>query len=561
MYACLQCTALNDPANLVCNVCGAYSSPAALADASATQAKKPPASVPPAPPPAAVAAAAAAAVFADESDAEDESDSAVQPPPPLPPQATTPSGPGWECEGCSERVSWEQADCLVCGCARPEGLLQPLMMPAGLDAPPEYDYTLSADDQQHVVLLPCDVCNRMYSADLLAQHLAGHFAFDETVRAEQRRAAEDASAAAAAAAAATVEAEEAEDDDDWSTDSGAANDWMLVGDEDAGGGLGGGDGVERQRRAAERAARAVAAAARAAEEAAAAEDRALAQRLQQEEVAAMLAGLQQRATDRVVALRLAAQDEDMRDETERLRKEHDVPCKAGASSSGGGGGGGGGASKAARKKEVLAYRQQMSANADAAHHAALQHCRWAADSHYATDSRAGGAAARGRLHAVTSSAEYLAVCEFFARTLGVSGRMTVVSLQRVVSPGALQRFVKHAPYSRGACDVRVMFHGCRTKENETSIISNGFQVRSCVSGGSNFGTWFAYNAAYSDGGYVYREAPRRLKGASMTPGVASIFVCLVSQRKEHEKLHNPQVMHVVGQDAAYPAYLLQYVTA
>eukprot|EP00754_Rhynchopus_humris_P009791 Rhum_TRINITY_DN14086_c4_g1::Rhum_TRINITY_DN14086_c4_g1_i1::g.68760::m.68760 len=267
MYSCLQCTALNDPANLVCSVCGAYSSPAALADAAATLAKKPqtavalPAALP-------TKSAASAAVHAAERGAEEDADSASQPSPPLPPQATAPAGPGWECEGCGEQASWEQEDCLVCGCERPEGLVQPLKMPAGLDAPPQYDYTLSAEDQKHVVLLPCDVCNRMYSADLLAQHLAGHFAFDETVRVEEQAAAEAAAAAAAVAAAATVEAEEAEDEDDWSTDSGAANEWMLVGDEDddgrgRGGGGGGGDGVERQRKAAEKAAKAAAAAARA----------------------------------------------------------------------------------------------------------------------------------------------------------------------------------------------------------------------------------------------------------------------------------------------------------
>merc|ERR1712046_362125 len=75
-------------------------------------------------------------------------------------------------------------------------------------------------------------------------------------------------------------------------------------------------------------------------------------------------------------------------------------------------------------------------------------------------------------------------------------------------------------------DETVMFHGCRTQDNEDSIKRIGFQVSCCKSGGSNFGTWFAYNANYSDSGYVYSDVD----------SWRHIFVCVVSR------------MHVVKDD-------------
>eukprot|EP00415_Alexandrium_ostenfeldii_P002529 UN2529 len=90
-----------------------------------------------------------------------------------------------------------------------------------------------------------------------------------------------------------------------------------------------------------------------------------------------------------------------------------------------------------------------------------------------------------------------------------------------------------------------MFHGCRTASNESSIISHGFQVSHCRSGGNDFGTWFAYGAAYSNSGYVFAQHS----------GERHIFVCMVSDR--HVKLDNC-TMRVVEQGCAYPLWLLTY---
>merc|ERR1719277_2605961 len=75
---------------------------------------------------------------------------------------------------------------------------------------------------------------------------------------------------------------------------------------------------------------------------------------------------------------------------------------------------------------------------------------------------------------------------------------------------------------------------------------NGFQVSHCRSGGQNFGTWFAYNATYSDsGGYVFGDEQ----------GLQHIFVCVVSRRYV---VKDDMIMRVVAQDSAYPLWLLRY---
>jgi len=66
-----------------------------------------------------------------------------------------------------------------------------------------------------------------------------------------------------------------------------------------------------------------------------------------------------------------------------------------------------------------------------------------------------------------------------------------------------------------------------------------------VSGGPNFGTWFAYGAAYSDNGFVYIDQS----------GVRHLFVCVVSYK---HTVYDNNLMRVVGQDCAYPLWLLAY---
>mmetsp|Transcript_19736 Transcript_19736/g.42780 ORF Transcript_19736/g.42780 Transcript_19736/m.42780 type:complete len:640 (+) Transcript_19736:93-2012(+) len=92
---------------------------------------------------------------------------------------------------------------------------------------------------------------------------------------------------------------------------------------------------------------------------------------------------------------------------------------------------------------------------------------------------------------------------------------------------------------------KLMFHGCKSSANELSILAEGFQVGRCVSGGSNYGTWFAHVASYSDGGYAFTDSN----------SWRHLFICLVTNldiKKENE------VMRVVGQSCAYPAWIVRY---
>eukprot|EP01063_Lacrimia_lanifica_P008558 TRINITY_DN15631_c0_g1_i1.p1 TRINITY_DN15631_c0_g1~~TRINITY_DN15631_c0_g1_i1.p1 ORF type:complete len:657 (+),score=165.77 TRINITY_DN15631_c0_g1_i1:220-2190(+) len=143
------------------------------------------------------------------------------------------------------------------------------------------------------------------------------------------------------------------------------------------------------------------------------------------------------------------------------------------------------------------------------------------------------------------SEEYARVGMHFIHTLvgNVDGprRVRVRSLRRVCIPGAWHAYEK----ARLDRPENLMFHGCRSSDNEKSILANGFRVDKCVSGGARFGTWLAFNAAYSDGGFVFRTRD----------GAARIFVCFAHRKSV--RLVNPTMM-VVGQDCVYPAYLLEY---
>eukprot|EP01059_Diplonema_ambulator_P007223 TRINITY_DN16715_c0_g1_i4.p1 TRINITY_DN16715_c0_g1~~TRINITY_DN16715_c0_g1_i4.p1 ORF type:complete len:358 (+),score=98.04 TRINITY_DN16715_c0_g1_i4:125-1075(+) len=119
--------------------------------------------------------------------------------------------------------------------------------------------------------------------------------------------------------------------------------------------------------------------------------------------------------------------------------------------------------------------------------------------------------------------------------------LTVKSIERVQNRMAYARYKQATANSPET----LMFHGCRTPQNESSIIDNGFQVSKCVSGGKNFGTWFAYNASYSDAGFAYVD------GSKFT----HLFICAVAQADV--KMEN-DCARVVGQDNAYPLYLVVY---
>lgn len=137
------------------------------------------------------------------------------------------------------------------------------------------------------------------------------------------------------------------------------------------------------------------------------------------------------------------------------------------------------------------------------------------------------------------SEEYDVVTRYFEATLGQ--RCSIQSLTRLPAP---QEAASRRAF-RTDGDHTVMFHGCRSEVNERNIVTNGFRVSSCLSGGRNFGTWFAYKADYSNIGYAFDDRK----------GWRHIFICVVSYY--HTVLDNG-TMRVVGQGCAYPQWLLRY---
>merc|ERR1711971_1484265 len=142
---------------------------------------------------------------------------------------------------------------------------------------------------------------------------------------------------------------------------------------------------------------------------------------------------------------------------------------------------------------------------------------------------------------VQAGNEYKVVTGYFLKTIARSN-VRILELSRLQNQVLWKRFAHHAGHYR---DQTVMLHGCRSQANEDAIRKDGFQVSCCRSGGANYGTWFAYQASYSDGGYVYIDAA----------GVRHIFVCLVAKQSV---VRDDATMRVVGQDCAYPFWLLRY---
>jgi len=140
----------------------------------------------------------------------------------------------------------------------------------------------------------------------------------------------------------------------------------------------------------------------------------------------------------------------------------------------------------------------------------------------------------------SSSDEYKAVAGYFLSTLNDSGA-NVKEVIRLKNPDVYERY---AARSSGSAET-IMFHGCRSATNESPIIRDGFQVSRCNSGGQDFGTWFAYGAAYSNCGYAFMDSA----------GVKHIFVCAVSYQ---HTVKDDCTMRVVGQDCAYPHWLIKY---
>lgn len=134
--------------------------------------------------------------------------------------------------------------------------------------------------------------------------------------------------------------------------------------------------------------------------------------------------------------------------------------------------------------------------------------------------------------------EFTLVTAYLVGTIGYAPH--IQSVERVQNEKVLSSF-------RDTGDLTMMFHGCRAQANEDGILNNGFQVNKCVSGGANYGSWFAYAANYSDSGFVLTD-----KG-----GLKHIFICVVTKEKV---VLNNVTMRVVGQGCAYPQWLIKYRT-
>jgi len=134
------------------------------------------------------------------------------------------------------------------------------------------------------------------------------------------------------------------------------------------------------------------------------------------------------------------------------------------------------------------------------------------------------------------SQEFRAVESYFVKTLGGIGAK-VESIHAIQNPKVQRR------YRSGG--ETVMFHGCRSQQNEDKILDNGFTVSACRSGGAGFGTWFAYNASYSNCGYAFTDSV----------GMKHMFICIVSY---YYTVLDNSTMRVVGQDCAYPQWLVKY---
>lgn len=136
--------------------------------------------------------------------------------------------------------------------------------------------------------------------------------------------------------------------------------------------------------------------------------------------------------------------------------------------------------------------------------------------------------------------EHRAVAEYFASTLPACPPVRVRSVTRLHNAEVYRRYSCTA-----ASGETLMFHGCKNAGNEESIIRKGFDVSCCRSGGAGYGTWLANSANYSNNGYVRIDSS----------GVRDIFVCVVSY---HHVVRNDATMRVVGQDCAYPLWMLKY---
>jgi len=140
----------------------------------------------------------------------------------------------------------------------------------------------------------------------------------------------------------------------------------------------------------------------------------------------------------------------------------------------------------------------------------------------------------------SGSPEFLQVKGHLLHSLNAGGGVQIGKILRV------QNAAVYKATRRDASSENLMFHGCKSTENENSIVQGGFSVAKCVSGGAGHGTWFAYNSSYSDGSFAFNDAM----------GWRHLFVCVVS--KHGLKKDDATTMRVVGQGGAYPQWIVHY---
>ena len=182
----------------------------------------------------------------------------------------------------------------------------------------------------------------------------------------------------------------------------------------------------------------------------------------------------------------------------------------------------------------------------------------------------GAAAAAAVRLMVCAPDEVEAVSEHVLDTLGARGA-TVHDVRRLENLGAYARYAearRHAIASR-SLEARsrtlletVMFHGCVGLESEDAICRAGLDTACCRSGGRGHGTWLAYDAAYVDGGFAAEDASEAAvlpTAAVPTAGQGAplrhLFVCAALAARV---AHDDGSVRCVGQDCAYPMWLVRY---
>mmetsp|Transcript_10291 Transcript_10291/g.22725 ORF Transcript_10291/g.22725 Transcript_10291/m.22725 type:complete len:179 (+) Transcript_10291:105-641(+) len=125
----------------------------------------------------------------------------------------------------------------------------------------------------------------------------------------------------------------------------------------------------------------------------------------------------------------------------------------------------------------------------------------------------------------------------FLETLGLSPNRVIFGPIIQVQNGPVFAQLRHRS------NTWIMFHGCKTADNEKSITVQGFQVSYAKSGVP--GTWFSGTSNYSHQSFAFNDAN----------AWRHLFVCLVT---DADMKQDSGSVRVVGQSCAYPAWIVHY---